>query len=553
MALQRLEGNPAALAARADSLSASARAIQNAAEALFALSFAGSGDALEVVTGRADDAAGKVKDAHRRYDGTASALVTYAVELGDAHRKADAIINESHADQNMAAGLDARMLDLRHTREQLDATSPGDPRLDDIDDTMRQLAYRRDNYESQVHEALSQLAQLRDDVDAAAARAISRIDDALGSTNDGLWDKVGDVLDKIGDFLAVVAKWVADVLATIITAILVVILALVALVLLVVAIALILAWLALVAPLLLTLGRLLLLSFLIPGMDQWRTQLLAIMVSIALPLVGALLLWRVLSDVLAPDPKVTPLDSDDIDAREQQKAQAAAEDVSALYSLKDFVDAEGYTDGMGGEDRSVVDIRKVAGPDGVERWVVTLPSTQDWVVQNGDTPATNDLDSNLALMLTPEMKTQYERAVLDAMAQAGIGRDDPVMLVGFSQGGIMAGHLAANRSNAYNFEAVFVYGAPIDAMDIPERTKVLSIQHTGDVVPGLDLTHPKPNTPNHVTVALDAHDGTIGVTSHNNAKYGETAAYSPELAPYQHFFDTFSGAVTEQRQYTWQE
>ncbi|MBG6055030.1 hypothetical protein IWX81_001441 [Salinibacterium sp. CAN_S4] len=553
MTLQQLDGNPSALAARADSLSASAQAIQDAAEALFALSFAGSGDALEVVAERADEAAGKIKDAHRRYDGTATALVAFAVELGDAHRKADAIINESHADQNMAAGLEGRMTELGRTREQLDASSPGDPRLDDIDDTMRQLASRRSGYESQANDAISQLAQLRRDVDAAAERAMARIDDALDSTNDSLRDKVGDFLDRIGDFLAVVAKWIADVLATIIKAILIVVLVLVALVLVVVAIALILAWLALVAPLLLILGRLLLLSFLIPGMDQWRTQLLAILVSVAFPLVGALLLWRVLSDVLAPDPKVTPLDPADIEKKEQKKAQAAADDVAGLYSLKDYADAEGYTDGMGGEDRSVVDIRKVVGPDGVERWVVTLPSTQDWVAKNGDTAATNDLDSNLALMLTPELKTQYERAVLDAMAQAGIGPDDPVMLVGFSQGGIMAGHLAANRSDAYNFEAVFVYGAPIDAMDIPESTKVLSIQHTGDVVPTLDLTNPKPNTPNHVTVSADANDGTIGVSSHNNSKYSETAAHSPALDPYQHFFDDFSGAVTEQHQYTWQE
>ena len=553
MALRQLEGNPTALAARADSLSASAHAIQQAAEALFALSFAGSGDALEVVAERADDVARKVKAAHGRYHGTASALVTFAVELGDAHRKADAIINESHSDQNIATDLDRRMLSLRHTREVLETSSPGDPRLHDIDDSMRQMAYRRDNFETQVNQATSQMAQLRNDVDTAAHRAISRINDALDSTNDSLKDKIGDFLNKIGDFLAVVAKWVAEVLATIIKALAVVILVLVALVLLVVAIALILAWLEFVAPLLAVIAALLLLSLLLPVMDKWRTQLLAILVSVALPLVGALLIWRVLSDVLAPDPKVAPLNPDDITVKEQKKAQAAAKDVAGLYSLQDYADAEGYTDGMGGEDRSVVDIRKVIGPDGVERWVVTLPSTQDWEFTGGDKPATNDLDSNLALMLTPEMQTQYERAVLDAMAQAHIGPNDPVMLVGFSQGGIMAGHLAANRSTAYNFEAVFVYGAPIDAMDIPETTKVLSIQHTGDIVPTLDLTNPKPNTPNHVTVSVDAHDGTIGLSSHNNAKYRETAAFSTELNPYRHFFDKFSGAVSEQHQFTWRE
>lgn len=39
---------------------------------------------------------------------------------------------------------------------------------------------------------------------------------------------------------------------------------------------------------------------------------------------------------------------------------------------------------------------------------------------------------------------------------------DSVMLVGFSQGGILAGHLAAYRSDDDNFGAVVVCGAPIE-------------------------------------------------------------------------------------------
>lgn len=97
----------------------------------------------------------------------------------------------------------------------------------------------------------------------------------------------------------------------------------------------------------------------------------------------------------------------------------------------------------------------------------------------------NDLDSNLALMLAPSLCSQYDRAVLAAMQQAGVGPNDPVMLVGFSQGGIMAGHLAAYNSDD-NWDAVVVAGAPIDSMPIPSTTTVVSVQHSGDPVPRLD-------------------------------------------------------------------
>lgn len=58
-------------------------------------------------------------------------------------------------------------------------------------------------------------------------------------------------------------------------------------------------------------------------------------------------------------------------------------------------------------------------------------------------------------MMTPSLRSQYERAILEAMKQAGVGADDPVMLVGFSQGGIVAGHVAAyNQTLQSNIDQV---------------------------------------------------------------------------------------------------
>ncbi|WP_454115311.1 hypothetical protein [Microbacterium lacticum] len=186
--------------------------------------------------------------------------------------------------------------------------------------------------------------------------------------------------------------------------------------------------------------------------------------------------------MLKPTPKPSEYD------RTKKETRASHGEPSDLaHVLKDA----GYVDSLGhhtadSADETVIKVTKVVDADGVARWRVALPSTQEWLSRlNGDQGAVNDLDSNLALMLTPSLRSQYEGAVLAAMQQAGVGPNDPVMLVGFSQGGIMAGHLAVYNSDD-NWDAVVVAGAPIDSMPIPSTTTVVSVQHRGDPVPRLD-------------------------------------------------------------------
>ena len=158
---------------------------------------------------------------------------------------------------------------------------------------------------------------------------------------------------------------------------------------------------------------------------------------------------------------------------------------------------------MGKQDETVVEVVQVMNPDGTPAldengnpiWRVTLPSTQDWQIPPltpglGDHGGVNDLGSNLALILTPDQQAAYERAVLVAMREAGIGPSDSVMLVGWSQGGILAGAIASDPNSGFNVRAIAVAGAPIDHMQIPDSVAVLAFQHDGDHVPRLDGTPP---------------------------------------------------------------
>ena len=211
-----------------------------------------------------------------------------------------------------------------------------------------------------------------------------------------------------------------------------------------------------------------------------------------LPLVGGLtggplglVFGNVLHDFLTGDARVREIDPSTLN-EDQLAAWNDAHEVTSLDSLSDLVSVNGTTDAMGGESSTAIDIKEVVGPDGSTHWVVSLPSTQAWEF-GPSSGAMNDRDNNLALMLdNPLFRTQYERAVLDAMQQAGIPAGSDVVLTGFSQGGIMAANLAADSSFPYNPIGVVTNGSPVDNFHVPPNVPVYAFQHATDVVPMLD-------------------------------------------------------------------
>ncbi|AZL07258.1 hypothetical protein [Brevibacterium aurantiacum] len=137
-----------------------------------------------------------------------------------------------------------------------------------------------------------------------------------------------------------------------------------------------------------------------------------------------------------------------------------------------------------GVDSGQVRIEEITDADGTSRYIVYIPATSDWSPEPGEN--TTDLTTNVQAMAGND--TVMAEMVRQAIADANIGADSEVMLVGYSQGGIVAGALAADPAflNDVNVTALFTVGAPISDFPVDEGIDVLSIEHEQDLVPDLD-------------------------------------------------------------------
>lgn len=155
---------------------------------------------------------------------------------------------------------------------------------------------------------------------------------------------------------------------------------------------------------------------------------------------------------------------------------------------------------------------QVVSIDGGRSYVVQVPGTEDWSPSRGDNPM--DTTSNVHLMAGDD--TRLSRAVVEAMRAAGIPSNAPVMLTGYSQGGIVAASLAADprTREEFNIEAVVTAGSPIGRMPIPADISVLSLEATEDLVPKLDGVD-NPDRATWVTVEREL-EGASPPDAHHN-------------------------------------
>ncbi len=155
-----------------------------------------------------------------------------------------------------------------------------------------------------------------------------------------------------------------------------------------------------------------------------------------------------------------------------------------------------------------VDIRILDGPAG-RRVIVDLTGTTVWNLDpRRRTPQASDVGTDLRALANKS--SVYERGVVQALRQAGVGPGDPIMLVGHSQGGMIAARLAGQLRAGSGFTVTHLVtaGSPIGLAPVPRSVSVLALQNAGDLVPELDGAD-NPRRGNWVTVRTDHGEHTV--------------------------------------------
>jgi hypothetical protein len=186
-----------------------------------------------------------------------------------------------------------------------------------------------------------------------------------------------------------------------------------------------------------------------------------------------------------------------------------------------------------GLDGGRVRVVEVARGDGGSAWVVVVPGTQAWSPH----PAANpfDLTTDVRGVTGDTTLAAAGVAVALEVARSRAGSrstpGDPVVLVGHSQGGILAAALASDpgftRRNRVSH--VVTSGSPIALFPVPPTTRVLAVERGGDPVPRLDLT-PNPDRSSWVTLRTPGDGLPVDVREHRLEGYVATLRVA-EAAP----------------------
>ncbi|MGN7799064.1 hypothetical protein [Leifsonia sp. 22587] len=137
------------------------------------------------------------------------------------------------------------------------------------------------------------------------------------------------------------------------------------------------------------------------------------------------------------------------------------------------------------DDRADVGLVRIIeiGAPGSRRWMVQFASTKSWHPRAGAAP--NDLTADL--LIGGGEEPTVTRAALDTMREAGILPGEPVLLAGFSLGGMVAAQLATTATAAgFNVTQLLVAGSPLGRIPVPDAVSVLALEHVLDPVPRIE-------------------------------------------------------------------
>lgn len=205
--------------------------------------------------------------------------------------------------------------------------------------------------------------------------------------------------------------------------------------------------------------------------------------------------------------------------------------------------------------QGTITVRTITDKFGKKAYLVDLPGTKDWHFNPGHSPDLNDLGTNLHAMAGHP--TAYQRGVAEALLRAGAPEGAAVMLVGHSQGGIVAMQAAARSGTPdfpYRVTHVVTAGSPVGRIEVPDSVRVLSLENKHDIVAHLDAAA-NPPTHNRTTVTLDEQHGSPGQNHAMEATYQPIAKEVDAMrdSSVEAFLDSagayFDGDVTDSQRY----
>lgn len=168
--------------------------------------------------------------------------------------------------------------------------------------------------------------------------------------------------------------------------------------------------------------------------------------------------------------------------------------IDTLYPV-----ATGPEEGAAGGPPGAVGVQRLDHPDGTTSWVVTIPGTQEWSLADGPNPM--DLGTNLDAMAG--RRNDVAELVREAMRAAGVAPDEPVLLAGHSQGGMVAMQLAQDRAMQQEFSVttVITAGSPVGnpGGELAPGVQAIHMENLEDLVWALDGA-PNPDDPQRTTV-----------------------------------------------------
>lgn len=200
-----------------------------------------------------------------------------------------------------------------------------------------------------------------------------------------------------------------------------------------------------------------------------------------------------------------------------------------------------------------VAVEKYTMADGATRYVAYVKGTQAGAPWQSGKADPWDMKSN-AELYQGRRSASYQ-ATVDALRDAGAGADDRVDVVAYSQGGMIAAHLA--MESEFDVSMQMTAGSPTEPT-LGEDQTLVQLRHTDDVVSGLSAGGSAEGTGSADSFTAsrvgDPHDGFQDLTlqAHNLETYIETAkmvdaSHDPRAEALDEYWDELGDAVEIER------